>query len=99
MDEINPRIVDGELVCSWTDCPSWGDAGRSVGCKLCGILGSYITNGDPCIPGLRRQRDEARREVCETLAREHNYAMTAARDMEPSDYAASHGWAYLYLEK
>jgi hypothetical protein len=60
MSEINPRIVDGEPVCSGSECPEckfYG--GTGMGTYVCKETGGVAPVNNYCIPGLRRQRDEA----------------------------------------
>jgi hypothetical protein len=59
--KIAPRIVDGEPVCSWIKCPSFRNPGCA--CEHLPGLGGYIIEGDPCIPGLRAQRDDLAAEL------------------------------------
>lgn len=47
--------------------------------------------GFPCIPGLRAQRDEARRELLEATSGHPRDEEARVRRM-----AASRGWSYLY---
>ena len=71
MTDIKPRIENGEPVCSWQSCPSWGNKGdHRIGCTHLGILGEYATEGDPCIPALRQQRDEAMRNHSKVVSRQ-----------------------------
>lgn len=92
--EINPRIVDGEPVCSGSACPSHAVTFASV---LYGTAqpcwGAFTHAGimPPCIPGLRHQRDEARREMCDEMSEDYNGEFPSA-----SEYANVRGWAYLY---
>jgi hypothetical protein len=58
--DINPRIVDGEPVCD-EQCRCY----REAMCYAELAFGDPVHDGDDCIPGIRRQRDEARRELCE----------------------------------
>ena len=94
--EIAPRIVDGEPECS-RQCPVYretADGEMFDACHADMAFGENTLDGEPCIPGLRRQRDErtaerdaARREVCERRERSIIGARTNA---------ASRGWQYLY---
>ncbi len=53
MTEIKPRLVEGEPVCN-EECESMtAPYTIPVDCYMC-------DPGEPCIPGLRAQRDEAR---------------------------------------
>jgi hypothetical protein len=49
MAEMKPRIIDGEPVC--TKKCNYNISPIPDGCFMC-------DPGDPCIPGLRKQRDE-----------------------------------------
>ena len=62
--EINPRIVDREPVCD-SDCPQYP---REMGELRCHADRRETAAGAPCVEALRRQRDEARREVCGQVA-------------------------------
>lgn len=94
MTDIKFKLVDGEPVCSADDgdCPhyTYYDGER---CAL--ICGGEVMWPEPndetgvflCWPGVRQQRDEARREVCETgLA------------VVPSEWAKMRGWEHLYKD-
>ena len=103
--EIAPRIVDGEPECS-RQCPVYretADGEMFDACHADMAFGENTLDGEPCIPGLRRQRDErtaerdaARREVCE------NYHMLSGgwlckHTVEVRNrIAASRNWSYLY---
>lgn len=82
--EIAPRIVDDEPLCD-ARCPmmlvSFEDL--PLGC-------GDIAEGQPCIPGLRRQRDAARRELCQ------DQRDRSGRGESLAVVAASRGWGYLY---
>jgi hypothetical protein len=74
--EISPRIVDGEPTCSGRECPRcYGAFDFQLWCGSVGGLNSVpiITDQNlvpsmSCLPALRRQRDDARRELCEADA-------------------------------
>ncbi len=90
---IAPRIVSGEPVCSGDECPFfrittavWAECFAEM------AFGEYVMERDTCIPGLRAQRDEARRELCAEYA-EH---LGLAKEACERQFAASRGWAYLY---
>ena len=58
--EIAPRIVDGEPECS-RQCPVYretADGEMFDACHADMAFGENTLDGEPCIPGLRRQRDE-----------------------------------------
>lgn len=57
MNEIKPKYVNGEPVCS-AECEKH--------CFLSDV--QQIMPGQPCIPALRRDRDQAMREVCSQRA-------------------------------
>ena len=48
--KIEPIFKDGEPVCSGENCERWGD---------CDDMYEAPPVGDPCIPMLRKQRDNA----------------------------------------
>jgi hypothetical protein len=56
-DEIKPRIVDGEPVCAF-ECPQCNFCGASTRCDLLSA-DDYLPC---CVPALRQQRDDARKE-------------------------------------
>jgi len=64
MPDIKYKLVDGEPICSQEECPSFHKSGwEQVQPSTCSQ-----PDGDPfgtCEPGLRQQRDEARRELAE----------------------------------
>jgi hypothetical protein len=62
--KINPRIENGEPVCN-KECGFYDQTYNYSTCPTCF---PEVVDGDPCVLGLRQQRDEARREVCETKA-------------------------------
>jgi len=71
-EDIKPRLVEGEPVCS-EKCPSytWDSGGI---CSVCLAQNKRWHNVDgPCIPGLRLQRDEARAERDELKVIENLY--------------------------
>jgi hypothetical protein len=55
MSEIKPKYVDGEPVCS-DGCPKYIQV--SDMCGLRPLIAADIVHGDPCIPALRRDRDQ-----------------------------------------
>ena len=66
--DIAPRLVEGEPVCSGEECPehfTGKDAFLYVHhhCRRANKLGVEIHSGDPCTPGLRRQRDALQAEI------------------------------------
>jgi hypothetical protein len=102
MTDINPRIVDGEPVCSGEECPCCEkshidkDGTLRVFCNAGGTPGSGWTY--LCIHGLRAQldalqaeRDEARRRYCEYRS--------IGRGIDAATIAIEEGWAYLYEVK
>jgi len=59
MSEINPKYVDGEPVCNPDECGQYGynsDVGSY--CKM----NEWCFENCPCIPALRRDRDQAGQE-------------------------------------
>jgi|GEM_PF-4913983 len=64
MSKINPRIEDGEMVCD-AACTSYECGGMMDRCEARkvrashGLVSVVTDDGEPCVPGLRRQRDEA----------------------------------------
>lgn len=96
--DIAPSIDEqGEPVCSGVECPLFGLVMEDTG--TCSELPSEmdldVYPEFPCIPGLRRQRDEARRELCANFSEHLGLGKTA----HEQSYAASRGWEYLYPEK
>jgi len=103
--EIKPRIEDGEPVCSGEMCPHRviikmnydlqmdpnGEVERPS-CPSSGYMDAV--DGDICIPGLRAQRDEARRDFCCAT-----YDNLRANYDSQKDVAASRGWSCLYTEE
>lgn len=95
--DIAPRIVDGEPICGEMECPYFlrqiyhrlPYAGDSI-TDSCQIVDMPLDGKSTCIPGLRRQRDEARKLYCSEKARWNS------RDLSPERVADSRGWAYLY---
>ena len=97
--EIAPRIVDGEPECS-RQCPVYretADGEMFDACHADMAFGENTLDGEPCIPGLRRQRDErteerdaARRVVCEQVDCLTGHCTTAEQ------YAEANNWSYLY---
>jgi hypothetical protein len=83
--EINPRIVDGEPICD-RNCPLCGLRGHSE-CERTPV-------GAACPPGLRRQRDEARRELC-VLMPETEFGRKNEQHT-PKAVANSRGWHGLF---
>ena len=57
--EPKPRIIDGEPVCAGAECKGHRDCLYGPEAWEC-LYGLTNDIGDPCIPGLRAQRDEAR---------------------------------------
>lgn len=92
MTEIKPEIVDGEPVCSGKLCPIFAICEEWVG-GFCGE--NKVYHRDPCIPGLRQQRDEARREVCDCKWR----GFPGTHDIQVRRYAKERGWHSLYSEE
>jgi hypothetical protein len=96
--EIAPRIVNGEPTCSGEACPAFKETtGMNDECFAEMAFGEWINEGDDCIPGLRRQRDErteerdaARRVVCEQVDCLTGHCTTAEQ------YAEANNWSYLY---
>ncbi len=67
--EINPKMVDGEPMCSGEDCSSFKS--ETFGVRFTVTVWhcmnsprSEINPGNICIPGIRKQRDEARVLFC-----------------------------------
>jgi len=60
MTDINPRIVDGEPMCSGEDCPScvYADKEGKADPRCAYIREPMRWPYTPCVPMLRRQRDE-----------------------------------------
>jgi len=103
MSEIKFRLVDGEPVCD-AQCEHYSP-GSPRG--YCGIMVKHREDATErsilptwpgtsfCIPGLRQQRDEARRWFCEYRADEMR-----GRDefiiFTPADAARNRGWEGLY---
>jgi len=65
--KIEPKYKDGEPLCThgcpacFDDFPNWWK---------CRIKQSEVDEGEPCIPALRRDRDQATKERDEALTRE-----------------------------
>jgi len=59
MTEIKPRIVDGEPVC-FHMCEYWQRVGDTASMPC-----PYRNLEQPCIPGLRQQRDSHKLKWCE----------------------------------
>ena len=86
MTDIKPRIENGEPVCTGKECPvhydsPLGEKGRI--CRTCSF------DGDPCIPALRQQRDEAIVDVCmqiEESTRASNKPTVTAREFCEARY-------------
>ncbi len=95
---IKPKMVDGDPVCSGENCLAYSQIGCWCKVSVCHCMKSprsEINPGNICIPGIRKQRDElkrelkkargerdeARREVCNLLvdARQHEFPGNAAR--------------------
>jgi len=56
--KINPKIVDGEPVCSCDDCEQFEEMPRGLSSEFyCSVVDCEIGRGDPCIPALKMQRD------------------------------------------
>ncbi len=66
MTEIKPKIIDGEPHCDSENCAvdGFSDNGtpETAWCQCC-------DDADPCIPGLRQQRDELKEENAELKLR------------------------------
>ncbi len=66
MTEIKPKIVDGEPMCDSKNCAvdGFSDNGtpETAWCQCC-------DDADPCIPSLRQQRDELKKENAELKER------------------------------
>ena len=106
MSEIKPAWVDGEPVCSM-DCPKW----INLPPETCRVLGKFVDADEddrfdeatPCVPALRQQRDDYKRErdaarvsLCDHLAKawQHRGSRTT-----PERCAELRGWSYLYEEE
>ncbi len=67
MTDIKPIDVDGEPICAGRLCKSFIVCNNvdldHLGGHLCGMTGGTVLYGDPCIPGLRKQRDELQEKV------------------------------------
>ena len=96
--DIAPRLVEGEPVCSGSECPYWyPQINGSIAPDNC----EHGPTGRLCIPALRAQRDAlqaeqdaARRELCAVVAMEAPELYPTQRDV-----AASRDWSYLYEVK
>lgn len=91
MSEIKFKLDEnGEPVCQH-ECPSCETATNWETKSTCLITEQFVLEygdfDDPCIPGLRQQRDEARREICEVDPRITRSVAEVAR---------LRGWGYLY---
>jgi len=62
--DIKPRIMDGEPVCNGCECPAFSapPGAFNTWCQI-GRVPAQAWTGGRCIPGLRRQRDEALAKV------------------------------------
>ena len=65
---IKPKYINGEPVCSGEECDQYHDDFPHW--WVCLVLNKTITKGLTCIPGLRRDRDQAIKERDESLSRE-----------------------------
>ena len=91
--EIKPRISEGEPFCD-QGCPYF-DFTEYAGCKVLAgkckhgkVLG-YAMIDTLCTPGLRQQRDDARRELCMEILVHSGFENRA-------EVACDRGWGYLY---
>jgi hypothetical protein len=106
MSDVNPRIVDGEPVCSGAECPSFEPIEASLGSMSTGgycLRRGSVVIATTCTPGLRRQRDEARREVCVLRAatlpivkRDPGETSEQYQDLMIRAWASVRDWQYLY---
>jgi len=87
--KINPKIVDGEPVCSFEDCVSYCQIGAWC-TVLDNLIPTHMNNPVPCIPALRQQRDEARRVQCEQEA--HDLVIDGYDPHTAQDVAKQHSW-------
>lgn len=70
MKKINPKMVDGEPVCSGKRCGFYDHYTYKT--HFCTFNNYQINRRDPCVPGLRDQRDgiEAENEKLKARLRE-----------------------------
>ena len=89
LEEIKPKMVDGEPVCGDEICPMHDENAYSMSPNRCKYIGE-ISEDLPCIPALRQQRDaaEARAEKAEKWV-PHVGGRIAHREMEQS---RDHWW-------
>lgn len=99
---IAPIIIDNEPTCSGEACPQYlyYDGPR---CALVdGGADRFLDDGKKhldCFPGLRQQRDEARRELCDFAVLQGGWLSVPDKEKCRDEYAASRGWGYLYEEE
>lgn len=103
MPEIKFKLVDGEPVCPCDEnvCSHYVyyDGPR---CNLvcCGAEMGFEPNDEtgeyPCWPGVRQQRDEARREICEGIAARDRTMGPYECGLTKERNAKKRGWSYLY---
>jgi len=100
MSDINPRIVDGKPVFSGdASRPFWNAIRRVKGLKTHAVLYSYGCKAQEMESEntkLRRQRDEARRELCE-IGASYNCKIDGCF-VTPLEYAMDREWGYLYAD-
>jgi len=104
MPKIKYKLVKGEPMCNLGKCPSSYTSPRpishhyQVSCMAGGKPYYPVYDTTVCAPGLRQQRDDARREICEGIAARDRAAGPYESGLTKERNAQKRGWSYLYEE-